>query len=370
MAAFQGMIPTHRSKPLHRAILCIAGAVTALCVGQVRAAEPFETPVWVWDPPFNTDGQRTKQSYRALDKVSRKWTICVLFPHLKDDYWLAVNFGMVDEAKRENVRLRLYEAGGYGNLDKQIEQIQACAANKVDALIIGAISATGLNTTLDAVRAAGIPVVDLINGISSPSLSAKATADFYDSGYATGKYLVERHKDSKFDVNVLWFPGPQGAGWVERGDKGFRDAIAASRIRIVGTQYGDTGKAAQEALLERALDAHPDVDYIVGTAVTAEAAVDIVRTRRLVEHTRIAAYYFSPGIYQGLKRGRIIAAATDLPAVQGRIALDQALRTLEGAPVLKHVGPQIVMVDKKGLSEFVVHTSLAPKGFRATFDLN
>ena len=32
--------------------------------------------------------------------------ICALYPHLKDSYWLSVNYGMVSEAEKQGVTLR------------------------------------------------------------------------------------------------------------------------------------------------------------------------------------------------------------------------------------------------------------------------
>jgi len=337
-----------------------------------KAESPAWSPasVWVWDPPFDTASPRTRQPYNALAASTREWKICASIPHLKDAYWLGVNYGLVDEAKRLNVTLKIFAAGGYGNLGTQIKQIEDCLGNGSDALIVSAIDFDKLNPTLEKAHAEGIPVIDLINGVSFPQVAAKSLGDFYDNGFAVGRYLTERHKESPETVRVLWFPGPKGAGWVTRGDQGFKDALKESNIEIIATSYGDTGKKAQGKLIEADLESNSDVDYIVGTAVTAEAAVDIVRRKRLKGRTGILAYYFGPGVYRGLKRGTIVAAPSDLPAIQARIALDQTVRILEGKPYMKHVGPEIVVIDRESLKDFDLSTSLAPKGFKATFDVN
>ena len=102
----------------------------------------YPAEIDVWSPPFNTKHQHTLQQYMPPAHASRPWRICASIPHLKDDYWLAVNFGLVNEAKRLGVALNLYEAGGYENLATQQSQIAECVSqNKADALIIGAISA-------------------------------------------------------------------------------------------------------------------------------------------------------------------------------------------------------------------------------------
>ena len=337
---------------------------------EARAADWSPIPVWVWDPPFDTTSPRTKQSYEPLAAETREWTICVSIPHLKDAYWLGVNYGLVDEAKRLDVTLNVFEAGGYGNLDEQIKQIEACLEDGTDALIVSAVDFDKLNPTLEKAHDKGIPIIDLINGVSFSQVAAKSVGDYYDNGFEAGRYLVERHRDSPDPVRVLWFPGPEGAGWVARGDQGFKAALKGTNIEILETSYGDTGKKVQGELIEAALVRHPEVNYIVGTTVTAEAAVGIVRRKRLKGKTDILAYYFGPGVYRGLKRGAIVAAPSDLPVIQARIALDQAVRILEGKPYLKHVGPVVAVTDKESLDDFDLSTSLAPQGFKATFDVN
>src|SRR5215469_7589379 len=80
------------------------------------------------------------------EKVAKPCRICTVIPHLKDNYWLAVDFGLVDEAKRLDVLLTVYEAGGgYENFKVQRQQIADCISAKTDTLVIGAILATGFN---------------------------------------------------------------------------------------------------------------------------------------------------------------------------------------------------------------------------------
>ncbi|WP_292694936.1 hypothetical protein [Mesorhizobium sp.] len=38
--------------------------------------------------------------YVPLEKAEKPWKLCVLFPHLKDSYWVSVDYGIVKEAKR------------------------------------------------------------------------------------------------------------------------------------------------------------------------------------------------------------------------------------------------------------------------------
>jgi protein TorT len=329
--------------------------------------EPTPFPVDAWEPPFNQQRQRIRKEYAPLAHATKPWRLCASIPHLKDDYWKAVNFALIQEARRLGVRLNLFEAGGYENLSMQRRQIAECVKGGAHGLIVGAISADGLNDLIASYADRGIPVVDLINGVSSPAIAARAAADFYDMGFAAGRFLKALTGEGGKAARIAWFPGPQGAGWVSAGDQGLRDALKGTNITIVDTSFGDTGIAEQAKLLNASVDRHRNIDYIVGTAVTAGAAVQVLRERKLSARIKMISYYFSPGVYRGIQRGTIVAAPTDQPALQAKVAVDLAIRILEKQDHLKHVSAPVLLVDRDNVSRFDVGSSLAPPGFRPLF---
>lgn len=344
-----------------------SAALAVAATASVKADDWFPYPVEAWDPPFDMASPRTTMDYTPLEKASKPWEICVSFPHMKDAYWLGVDYGVVEEAKRLGVKMQLVEAGGYTELNNQISQIEDCVAAGAQALVIGAISFDGLNNIVKEVRSKGIPVIDVVNGMSSPELNAKSLVSFGEMGGKAGAFLAEKHPAGSAAVKAAWFPGPAGAGWVEAGNTGFTGAIDGSAIDLVETKYGDTGKEVQAKLVEDTLEAHPDLDYVVGTAVTAEAAIPILRSRGLTDKVKVLSYYYTPGVDQGIRRGQILAAPTDSPVVQGRVAIDQAVRILEGQDYEKHVGPALFVVTQDNHADFDTSSTLAPTGFKPVF---
>jgi protein TorT len=331
----------------------------------------YPVEVDVWTPPFNDLRQRAQKLYTPLDKAQKKWRIRVFIPHLKDAYWLGVNYGLIDEARRLSISLSIYEAGGYDQLAVQRRQIEESLKEKPDGLIIGAISLDGLNDIVKKADDQGIPVLDLINGMSSPLITARAAVSFWDMGHQAGSYLNRLQDKKGKPMKLAWFPGPEGAGWVAAGDAGLREAIAGGAIEILDSRYGDTGSAAQAKLIEAVLSQHADdLDCIAGTAVTAEAAVKILRRRGLAERIKILSYYYSPGVHRGIRRGDITAAPSDLTVLQARIAVDVMVRILEKRDYYKHVAPKPMVVDRGNIPSWDTSTTLAPRGFRPIFSIN
>lgn len=344
-------------------------AAALLWHGTASAAEWFPYKAESTEPAFSAEGAKVPIDYKPLAKASKKWDICVAFPHMKDAYWLGVDYGVVEEAKRLGVKLEVVEAGGYTNLAKQVSQIEDCATRGANAVVIGAISSDGLNSVLKTVAAKKIPIIDLVNGINSPDVSAKSLVSFYTMGQSTGEYLAKKHPTGTPSVKVGWFPGPAGAGWVEAANKGFTDAVKGSAVVVLDPKYGDTGKEAQSKLVEDVLQANPDLAYIAGTAVTAEAATGILRSQNLDKKIKVLSFYMTPGVYEGIQKGRIIASPADSMVIQGRIAVDQAVRLLEGKDVVKQVGPKIFVVDSGNLKTVKLDDILPPTGFKPVFEV-
>ncbi len=219
-----------------------------------------------------------------------------------------------------------------------------------DALIVGTVSFDGLTPTVREI-AARIPVIAAVNDIDSAGITAKAGVSWVDMGRAIGEYFATPHPKGRSPVTRRLVSGTGGRrlGAVRR--EGFRQAIAESSAEIVAVKWGDTGFEAQLLLLEEVLEDHPDIDYIIGSAVTADAAVSTpARRRPRARRSGVLADYFTHGTYRAIKRGKVVAAPTDSPVMQGKIAIDQAVRAIEGSLAIRHAGPHIFVVDADNIA--------------------
>ncbi len=331
-------------------------------------ANSWDYDIRVWHPPFNSESPNIGIKYRPLTKATSAWKICVSFPHMQDAYWVSVNYGIVEEARRLGVKINLVEAGGYGNLPVQIQQIKDCSKNAA-AVIVGAISYDGLNGLVGQLRSSGIVVVDMINGMSTRQMSAKSLVSFVDMGRSVGDYLVLRHPKGFNNVNIAWFPGPKGAGFVSAAHKGFTASTSKGAVSITSVNYGGLSNQEQLDLLKDVLKKTPDVDYIVGSAVTAEVAVKYLQEVNRSENIKVLSYYLTPFVYDAISQGSVVASPTDSTVIQGKIAIDQAVRVLEGKPVLRHVGPEIYVINADTLGLFPRENFLAPKYFKPVFQV-
>jgi protein TorT len=287
---------------------------------QVGSAEDLASPNWTWPVQWVVNDEKQPAMYEPIDpaSITKPWNICVSFPHLKDPYWLGADY-----------------------VNAKVEEI-------VDS---------------------GIPVIDFVNGVSSPKVSAHALVSFYDMGYITGTYMKENLVSGDDPIQVAFFPGPQGAGWTDTAYQGFQDATKGTNIEIVATKWGDTGKDIQLALIEDVLQSNPDIDFIVGNAQAAVSGVQAVREAGLEDSIKILAFHQNPPVYDGIAAGDLTAAANDSTVIQGRMAVDMAVRLLEGQTLepSNRAGPVITMMTPDSLKDFVWESTFAPKDYQPEF---
>lgn len=340
----------------------VATATSALAIQSTLALTS-------WSEPFEFSSQTSTLDYTPLSKAKQKWKLCVVFPHLKDPYWVATNYGVVSHARQLGVAVDLYEAGGYGELEEQKKLVTDCAAADYDAILLGTVSYDQMTSTVME-AAQSVPVFATVNAIHGDGITGMVSVDWTDMGRAAGNYFVDNYPQGGEAPSVAWLPGPETAGWVTFTDAGFREVMQNSAAEISGVYYGDTGADVQRALVEQALDANPDLDYIAGNAVAIEAAMGVLRQRGLTDQVQLVADYFTPAMYRGIRRGIISSAPTDSAALQGTLSVDQAVRHLEGMETPRHVGPVIFSVSKANAQSFPVDQSLAPADFNPTFKVD
>ncbi len=107
-------------------------------------------------------------------------------------------------------------------------------------------------------------------------------SDFTEEGRKAGRWLLEKVKNTKGDVNVVELQGTVGSGPAIDRKKGFEEVIKAEpRIKIIRSQTGDftraKGKEVMEAFLKaegkkiNVLYAHND-DMAIGAIQAIEEA--------------------------------------------------------------------------------------------------
>jgi len=311
-------------------------------------------------------------------KAAKKYHLGFAFPHLMDPYWVSVLYGIIDEARLTGVDISALTAGGYGNISRQTSQVETLVNKGIDGLIMSAVSYGALTPTLEEAAKKGVKVLLLINDTDMTDPIAKAMTAYYNLGVESANIVINHSKarrEKGEKIKVAFFPGPGGLSWSTSSFLGFKGRIKElnleDQIKIVAEKWGHSEKAVQLKLLEPVLTAFPDLDYVVGNTVFADAAAGAVERAGRAGKTHVVSTYMAQPVYRGIKAGKILGAPQEFQQIVGRLGVDQMVRALNGeTPGVDfpfHVMPKIVIMNKENLDSYPWEYQFEPKGWKPVF---
>ena len=323
--------------------MALAVGITMSLAGNANAAD--------WWPNSAEDlssGEAVLIDYTPrLDPPSKKWHVCVLLPHLKDTWWVGIAAGAMEEAKRQGIKASLFQAGGYTELNKQLSQFDDCVALGVDAILIAAISEGALRPKIEEANKQGIKLVAVGNPISNVPVDAAVFGDYNVDAEVAGNALVAHYEGlGREKVRAINFAGVAGAGWAEQAATGWTNAFNDSIVELVEHKYGETGKSTQLKLVEDTIQAYDDIDAYVGVAVMTEVAPDVLEEAGIAGEIDLVAFYMSEGALRGIMDGTVLGVASNPMVVEAAVAVDLAVRMLEGESVASRLRLPPIWIDK------------------------
>ena len=198
--------------------------------------------------------------------------------------WRTANSESIkSSAKEAGIDLKFADA--QQKQENQIKAIRSFIAQKVDVIAFSPVVESGWGAVLREAKAAKIPVILTDRAVNEKDDSLWVTfmgSDFVEEGRKAGRWLVEKMKDQKGEVNIVELQGTVGSAPAIDRKKGFEEIIKADpKFKIIRSQTGDftraKGKEVMEAFLKaegkkiNVLYAHND-DMAIGAIQAIEEA--------------------------------------------------------------------------------------------------
>ena len=219
-------------------------------------------------------GTETPGVYTPLptDQITQTWNICVSFPHLKDAYWVASNYGAWAESVSATGEVASSSRPAATRLTKQLSQLDNCVAQGAQAVVIGGISYDGLNAKLQEFIDNDVKVVDLINGMSNPNIQAHSLITYYKMGKRPASISAASTSPASRSAGS---PALRALAGSRRRTQGFKDAIAAAAPTIVeiAERTATPARTSSSAWSRTRWRPTPTSTTSRGPQSTAEAAV-------------------------------------------------------------------------------------------------
>jgi ribose transport system substrate-binding protein len=249
--------------------------------------------------------------------------------NLQADFFNQIKQSVDAEAAAKGVTVQVADAGG--DSATQVNQIQDFITRQVSAIIYIPAGATAAGVPVKAAERANIPVVNVDRNAPDAPGKRFIASDSVAAAKTLGEYVVKQ-QDGKGNIAVL--QGQIGTTPQVDREKGFKQAVDASQMKIVTEQSADWAQDKGFAVAQDMIQANPDLDVFFGQAdAMALGAAQAVANANLNPKPMVVGFDGDKAGIQGVIDGKIDATMVQQTQLMGRMAVDSAIQLVNGQQV-------------------------------------
>ncbi len=228
----------------------------------------------------------------------------------------------------------------------QFAQLQnATASGKYNAIIVQPIFGTGLISGVQDAISKGIKVVNMDQELGKDlstdqpqvkGLSGNVVFVPTEIGRKLGNLVVQACQSKNLNpCNVGYLYDIKASALDVAINQAFTKATAGKGVKVVAQGESFFTAAKGLAATQNMLQAHPDINLIVGSDQGIEGAVQAVGKKKVI----LVGYGASAAALQGVASGAWYGDVAQLPASEGRLATQAAVKAVQNGTVSGGVDP-------------------------------
>ena len=271
-----------------------------------------------------------------------------------DDFQKAIADSIKKSVEDSGYEFMLVTAGTQTAVATQVNQIEDLITKGVTAMIVSPMDSKAVVPALKKVKAAGIPVVLVDQGIEPGNEDLYLTFISTDN-FNAGKVAGQRMAKEVGKGNVLLVRGANGSSAGDQRADGFKAGIKGSDVKIVGEQPGDWSNDKSMQVTENMLQANPQVGGIFSCSdVMLDGILQALDSnKRKVD--KIISVDGSKKAVDLIAEGKILGSMAQFPGKMGPLAVEKLKGVLEGkldkVSIPKIIDSGTMVYDKSSLDE-------------------
>ena len=231
-------------------------------------------------------GDKIEETETTHESEEDKLQIGLSFDSFVIERWLRDRDMFVSTAQSLGAEVNVQVAGGV--VEEQISQIEYFIKKKMDVIVIIPIDGDALYDVIKEAKSQGISVICYDRIIPNVDADLYVTIDNEMVGTLMGESLKEACPDGG---NIFAIYGSPTDKNVEEVEKGFKDALKGSKLKIVYSGYCDNWLAETAAIhVNKGLEVTDDiVGVMCGNDDLASQAVKVLAENRLAGQVAVVA---------------------------------------------------------------------------------
>ncbi|MGA5898028.1 substrate-binding domain-containing protein [Streptomyces venetus] len=267
---------------------------------------------------------------------------------LNNPFFVQIRAGAQAEAKKLGVDLTVTDA--QNDASQQANQLQNFTTSGLGAIIVNPVDSDAASNSVKAADKADIPVVAVDRVVNDAKLDTLVASDNVAGGELAAKSIAEK-LGGKGKIVIL--QGQAGTSAARERAAGFAQGLKAyPGIKVVAQQPADFDRTKGLDVMSNLLQAHPDVQGVI--AANDEMALGAIKAlgSKAGKSVPVVGFDGTPDGLKAVEGGTLYASVAQQPSQLGKIAVDNALRALEGKKVEETVKVPVKVVTKENVAGF------------------
>jgi ribose transport system substrate-binding protein len=266
--------------------------------------------------------------------ANAKPKVALVMKSLANEFFQTMQDGARAHQKAHAAEYDLVANGIKDEIDTagQIRLVEQMLAQRVDALIIAPADSKALVPVLQSAIAKGVVVINIDNRLDPAALAEKKISvpfvgpDNRAGAKLAGDFLA---RELKAGDKVGIVEGVTTTVNAQQRTLGFKDAMQAAKINVVGVQSGEWELQKGNTVASAMLREHPDLAAILcGNDTMALGAVAAVKSVGKTGKVKVVGYDNIPAVKPLLADGRMSATIDQFAGKQAVFGIEVALKAI------------------------------------------
>ncbi|MFF4588698.1 substrate-binding domain-containing protein [Streptomyces sp. NPDC001388] len=267
---------------------------------------------------------------------------------LNNPFFVQIQAGARAEAKKLGVDLTVTDA--QNDASQQANQLQNFTSSGFDSIIVNPVDSDAAGNSVKAAGKAEIPVIAVDRGVNKATVDALVASDNVAGGELAAKTVAEKLGGTG---KIVILQGQAGTSAARERAEGFAKGLKAyPGIQVLAQQPADFDRTKGLDVMSNLLQAHPDVQGVI--AANDEMALGAIKAlgAKAGRSVQVVGFDGTPDGLTAVEQGTLYASVAQQPSELGRIAVDNALRALQGKKVEETVKVPVKVVTKENVAGF------------------
>lgn len=269
------------------------------------------------------------------------YTIGFAISTLDNPFFVDLKDGAEAKAAELGITLRIVDA--QDDPARQLSGIEDLIARKVDLILVNPTDSAAVVPAVLAANRAGIPVITVDRGAEGGDVLAHVASDNVLGGRMAGEFIAQLLGGKGKVVEIEGIPGTSAAR--ERG-QGFGEVMAQyPGIEVVARQEAGFDRARGLTVMENILQAQPEIDVVFcHNDEMALGALIAIQAAGRADRIKVVGFDATDDAVKAVQEGRMLATVAQQPRLMGALAVEVAVKALQGEAVEKFIPVPLELV--------------------------